>query len=97
MTDAKSKDHAMKEHPNLGQDEAAEEREGKEKMEYMKGDKPRREGEKAKERQPEKSTPALQVLRSRARAGLAPPSLASWAQTTPEGFQPKPCPWPWPC
>jgi hypothetical protein len=45
----------MKEHPNLGQDEAEEEREGKEKMEHMEGDTPRREPAKAKARQPDKS------------------------------------------
>jgi hypothetical protein len=54
MTDAKRKDQAMKEHPNLGQDEAEEEREGKEKMEHMEGDTPRREPAKAKARQPDK-------------------------------------------
>jgi hypothetical protein len=55
MTDAKRKQDAMKEHANLGQDEAAEEREGKDKMEHMEGDKPPREGDKAKERRPETS------------------------------------------
>jgi hypothetical protein len=50
MTDAKRKDEAMKQHPNLGQDEAAEEREGKDKMEHMEGDAPRREGEKGQRR-----------------------------------------------
>jgi hypothetical protein len=60
MTDAKrkdqaTKDQATKEHPNLGQDEAAEERHGKDEMAHMEGDKPRREAEKAKDRQSEKS------------------------------------------
>jgi hypothetical protein len=55
MTDAKRKDEAMKEHSNLGQDEAAEEREGKDKMEHMEGDEPRREGDTARARPSEKS------------------------------------------
>ena len=54
MTDAKHKDQATKEHPNLGQDEAAEERRGKDEMEHM-GDRPRREPETSKERHSEKS------------------------------------------
>jgi hypothetical protein len=55
MTDAKRKDHAAKEPPNLGQDEAAEEREGKDKMEHMEGDKSKRDAGKANERQSDKS------------------------------------------
>ncbi len=55
MTDAKRKDQASKVHPNLGQDEAVEERLGKDKMEHMEGDPPRRESEKSPQRPPERS------------------------------------------
>lgn len=41
-TDTKRKEQAPT-HPNLGQDEAAEERRGKTKMEHMEGAAPRRE------------------------------------------------------
>jgi hypothetical protein len=57
MTDAKRKDQAMRDHPNLGQDEADEEREGKEKMEHMEGDTPHRVSEKSqrdKDRAPQR-------------------------------------------
>ena len=54
MTDAKRKDKASNEPPNLGQEEAEEERRGKDEMEHM-GDRSRRETEKAKERHSEKS------------------------------------------
>jgi len=56
MTDAKHKDQATKEHPNLGQDEAAEEREGKDKMQHMEGDKPHSEPEKSQQHRSEKSS-----------------------------------------
>lgn len=55
MTDAKRKEQASKEHPNLGQDEAAEEREGKDKMEHMEGDKPRREAAEKSQRRDQRS------------------------------------------
>ena len=41
-TDAKRKEQAL-DRANLGQDEAAEERRGKEQMEHMEGDAPRRD------------------------------------------------------
>jgi hypothetical protein len=59
MTDAKRKDQVAKHHPNLGQDEAAEEREGKDKMEHMDGDTQRREPEKpAREKERSSQRPA---------------------------------------
>ena len=51
MTDAKRKDKASNEPPNLGQEEAEEERRGKDEMEHM-GDRPRREAEKSKDATP---------------------------------------------
>jgi hypothetical protein len=51
MTDAKRKDKAPDERANLGQQEAADERLGKDKMEHM-GDR-RREAEKSPRRQNE--------------------------------------------
>jgi hypothetical protein len=52
MTDAKRKDQAPHERANLGQQEAKEERLGKDKMEHM-GDRERREVEKSPRRQNE--------------------------------------------
>jgi hypothetical protein len=46
MTDAKRKDQAANERANLGQQEAADERLGKDKMEHM-GDRSKREPGKA--------------------------------------------------
>jgi len=55
MTDTKRKDKTRNEQPNLGQQEAADERQGKDKMEHM-GDRPRR-AEKSPQRpaQPQRS------------------------------------------
>jgi hypothetical protein len=49
MTDAKRKDKTPKDRANLGQQEAADERLGKDKMEHM-GDRQRREAEKSPRR-----------------------------------------------
>ena len=58
MTDAR-KDQAMKDHPNLGQDEAEEERASDEKLDHLHREPSRRDAAKSPQRRPEKpSEPA---------------------------------------